>query len=275
MGNDIVTAFGRTYEAGTILFEEKDPGSRMYVIHAGKVKIFRRSGDRQVVLAFLGPGEFFGEMALLEGLPRSASAETVEESTLVEVDANTFEDMLKRNAEVAVRIMRKLSGRVRELDRRVERLLVDNAVGRTVEVLRWLLPHGLVEGQWIRITGEAAHLDITAQAGVPAEQAERIMQRLEIAGCCRREGDELYIAHSDVLDSYASFLSLKRRYEPIHHEEIGTLHKPAPKQAMHRLLRALSLDEKTLEQKREKLLTDYERYISLRERFADKDNGHG
>ena len=105
------------------VFEERDPGSRMYVIRSGKVKIYRHLEGKEVVLAFLGPGEFFGEMALLENLPRSASAMCVEDSVLVEVDAETFEEMIRRNIEIAVRIMRKLASRVRELDARMEKLL--------------------------------------------------------------------------------------------------------------------------------------------------------
>src|SRR4051812_47901749 len=110
------SAFTRDYPAGTVIFEERDPGSRMYVIRSGKVKIYRHLEGKEIVLAFLAPGDFFGEMALLEGLPRSASAMCVEDAQLVEVDQSTFEEMIRRNIEIAVRVMRKLAARVRELD---------------------------------------------------------------------------------------------------------------------------------------------------------------
>jgi hypothetical protein len=66
--------YGREFPAGAVVFEEGDPGSRMYVIHSGEVRIVKRVGAREVELARLGPGEAFGEMALLERQPRSATA---------------------------------------------------------------------------------------------------------------------------------------------------------------------------------------------------------
>ena len=159
----VASALSRNYESGTILFEEHDPGTRLFVIRSGRVKIFRRVASREVVLAMLGPGDFFGEMALLEGLPRSASAEAVDATTVIEVDSQTFEEMIRGNIEIAVRIMRKLASRVRELDRRLQNLLVDSGVGRAVEVLRWLLQQGTPEGEFVRVQGATAHVNIAAQ----------------------------------------------------------------------------------------------------------------
>src|SRR5258708_27035251 len=64
----------RNHPAGTVLFREGDRGATMYVLRSGKVKISKHISDTELTLAVLGPGEFFGEMALLEGLPRSAVA---------------------------------------------------------------------------------------------------------------------------------------------------------------------------------------------------------
>ena len=66
--------YGRDFPAGAVIFEEGDPGSRMYVIQSGEVRILKRVGAREITLARLGAGEAFGEMALLEGQPRSATA---------------------------------------------------------------------------------------------------------------------------------------------------------------------------------------------------------
>ena len=68
---------GRDFPAGAVVFEEGDPGSRMYVIQSGAVRVLKRVGAREIELARLGAGEAFGEMALLEGRPRSATAVVV------------------------------------------------------------------------------------------------------------------------------------------------------------------------------------------------------
>jgi CRP/FNR family transcriptional regulator, cyclic AMP receptor protein len=261
------TALAREYPVGTVLFEERDPGSRMYVIRSGKVKIYRHLEGKEIVLAFLSPGDFFGEMALLENLPRSASAMVVEQAMLVEVDAETFEEMIRRNIEIAVRIMRKLAQRVRELDTRMEKLLVDTAQGRALEVLRWLLPQGLLDGDWVRVHGAAAHLDIVAQAGIPAPQAEGVMRRLKEAGLVAIDGEDLLIAQKDTLDTFAHYLELKRRYG-LALEDVES-ETPSLESSMRRLMGALKLNDHEVNARQKHLANQYSRYIELQKRFRD------
>src|SRR5262252_9045854 len=95
----------RKQPAGTVLFREGDKGSTMYVLRSGKVKIWKHISDTEITLAVLGPGEFFGEMALLEGLPRSAGATVVEDALLIELEAGAFETLIRKNSEIAIRLM--------------------------------------------------------------------------------------------------------------------------------------------------------------------------
>jgi CRP/FNR family transcriptional regulator, cyclic AMP receptor protein len=268
---EALSALTRDYPPGTILFEEHDPGSRMFVIRKGRVRIYRRVGTSEIVLAFLGPGDFFGEMALLENLPRSASASVVEDARLVEVDAATFEEMIRGNSEVAVRIMRKLAARLRDSDHRIETLLVEGAAGRAIEVLRWLLPQGKPEGQWVRLAGAAVHMDLAAQAGIPPGAAENVMRQLEASDCLRIEGSDLLIANAHSLDEYAAFLDLKRKYDHPGAEmpaEAATHEKEDERlRAMQRLLTALKLTPEDLESRQQALASQYRRYAELKRRF--------
>jgi hypothetical protein len=100
---------------GEYLFELGDLGTEMYVIREGSVEILNPGIDSQP-LAVLEKGDFFGEMAILEGAPRTASARAAEDSKLVQIDEATFSRLLRKDPEVAVRIMRKLSSRVRHLE---------------------------------------------------------------------------------------------------------------------------------------------------------------
>lgn len=88
----------------------------MYIVHEGEVEIFRDGPGGPVRLARLEKGDFFGEMALLEDLPRAASARALTPVKLVRVDSFAFDKILRRDPEIAVRIMRKLSRRLRETD---------------------------------------------------------------------------------------------------------------------------------------------------------------
>ncbi len=265
------SAIAREFAPGTLLFEEADPGDRMYVIRSGRVKIFREHGGKELVLAFLEAGDFLGEMALLEGLPRSASAMVVEPSVLIEVDSATFEEMIRRNIEIAVRIMRRLSGRVRALDGRLEKLMVESSLMRALEVLRWLIPQGIIDEGWIRVRGIGPHFDIASQAGIPESQAKSVLRRLESAGCLRFDQEDILIAEKAVLDNYASYLELKREYEPVVAITNAGDPEAAQKRALRRLMGALQLDEQQIHAQQKKLVGKYERYVDLKSRFRALD----
>lgn len=108
------------YYKGQIIFQEGETGGEMYIIQAGVVEIFRaNNGDKRFSL-ILEKGDFFGEMSLLEGISRTMSAQAVEDSELIIINGSTFDQMIKSNIEIAVRMMRKLSLRLRETTEQLE-----------------------------------------------------------------------------------------------------------------------------------------------------------
>jgi CRP-like cAMP-binding protein len=112
------------FAAGHVLFHEGEDGEEMYIIQAGHVAIKKKVKDgTETTLAVLEKGDFFGEMALLERQPRSATAECMEECDLIVINGETFGDMIKSNPEIAVRMLRKQSIRLRETNRQVEHLM--------------------------------------------------------------------------------------------------------------------------------------------------------
>lgn len=101
---------------GHFIFNEGDAGTEMFIIESGVVDIVR--GDRREVLATLEAGDFFGEMAILEDQPRFAGAVAKEEARLLRIDRAHFNDVLTQNVEIAIRIMRKLTARLRRSEQR-------------------------------------------------------------------------------------------------------------------------------------------------------------
>ena len=101
---------------GEFVFKQGDLGTEMFIIHEGVVEILHERVSGPEITAVLEKGDFFGEMSLLEDLPRSASARAKTDIQLVSIDGATFDQMLRRNPEIAVRIMRKLSGRLRHVE---------------------------------------------------------------------------------------------------------------------------------------------------------------
>ncbi len=111
------------FPAGKVLFREGDAGEDMYIIQSGRVAIKKRTGaNKDVTLAVLEKGDFFGEMAVLERMPRSATAEMAEAGDLIVISGDTFGDMIKSNPEIAFRMLRKYSIRLREMVKQIEML---------------------------------------------------------------------------------------------------------------------------------------------------------
>jgi len=128
--HDSLDALRKHFSEGTAIFSEGDLGLSMYVIESGDVQIRKRLGDEVKVLAALSKGDFFGEMCMLEEeTPRSAEAVAVTEVDLAVIDQATFTFMLNRNPEIAIRMMRKLAGRLRETTR-----LLEEALGHAVDL---------------------------------------------------------------------------------------------------------------------------------------------
>src|SRR3954471_8550582 len=134
--NDALERFARDFPAGTVLFEEGQPGHVMYIVVAGEIEIRRRIGQTERTLAVLAAGEFFGEMAILSGRPRSAIAVARTAARLLVIDGTTFEAMLRARPEIALRLIKALAGRLDATNHHVELLLLPTANHRVVQCLR-------------------------------------------------------------------------------------------------------------------------------------------
>src|SRR3954465_9021863 len=129
--------FGKEFPKGTVLFNEGEPGKDMFVLQSGKISISKKVRDVEKVLAVLGPGEFFGEMAIISNKPRNASAVVHDDAKLLVIDPKTFEAMIRGNAEIAVRMIKKLAERLSEADAQIENLLMADPAS---PLLHHLLP---------------------------------------------------------------------------------------------------------------------------------------
>lgn len=110
------------FTAGTYIFHEGELGTEMYIVQEGQVEILREQAQDRPPVAVMEKGDFFGEMSVLEELPRSATARAVTDVKLIRIDGATFESMLRANPEIGIRIMRKLSRRLRDSEGRAREL---------------------------------------------------------------------------------------------------------------------------------------------------------
>src|SRR5687768_11643231 len=109
MSDPLFARFGREYSPGEVLFGEGETGHTMLVIQSGAVRITKSVGGEDKLLAVLGPGEFLGELAILNSKPRTATATAVEPTRCLLIEAKTLEAMVTKNAEISLRLIKKLA----------------------------------------------------------------------------------------------------------------------------------------------------------------------
>lgn len=111
-----------TYNPGDKIFGEGDLGTEMFIIQEGEVHIVKHLGEKHKILTALEKGDFFGEMAVIESAPRTADAIAQTNVTLLAINGSRFDEMIRKNPEIAIRIIRKYSRRLREANRLLETL---------------------------------------------------------------------------------------------------------------------------------------------------------
>ncbi|MGC4121267.1 MAG: cyclic nucleotide-binding domain-containing protein [Myxococcales bacterium] len=249
---------------GTVLFQEGEPGDRMFVIQTGRVQIIKRVGDVRFPLATLGPGDCIGEMALLDGQPRSAEAIVTEDSTLLVVEQGTFENLIRENGEVAVRIMRKLSERLREANRTIEGFLAQNGTLSAIKLLRGLAAPGT--GFRALPPDVSAHA-IAAQAGMPLSEAEVVWKGLKSAGVLVETAGKLLLAPDGTLDDYLAYLDLKQKYDPMTVRELAEA-TGLSEDEVHRVVRRVLTNRLP---GGGGLVDSYQQFLALKRRFEYPD----
>ena len=159
---------------------EGEPSQSMYILLAGRAKVQRSDSEgKEVILAVLSSGEFFGEMSLIDDAPRSASVITLESCEFMAVSKEAFKAMLVQSPEVTMAVMRGLVRRLREADKKIETLALLDVYGR---VARVLLDFSELVGSERIVKNKLPRQEIAKMIGASREMVSRVMKGLEIDG---------------------------------------------------------------------------------------------
>ncbi|HSN64450.1 MAG: Crp/Fnr family transcriptional regulator [Azonexus sp.] len=163
----------------------------LIVLLTGRAKVtnFDEEG-REIILAWLGPGEFFGEMGLIDGSPRSASVVAVEPCELLSIGKTEFQRCMQDNFQVAQKLMQILVRRLREADRNIESLALLDVYGR---VARLLLDLSEEEGGKRLVKQKISKQDMARMIGASREMVSKVMRDLEVGGYIISSGDQITI----------------------------------------------------------------------------------
>lgn len=167
----------RVFRAGEVIFHRDDPGQVLYVIRTGRVKICLTGPEGQeIVLALFGAGDYFGELALLDGQPRSASAVAVEPTEALALQRSDFIHAVERHPRIAISVLHVLAQRLRQTDSMVEDLLFLDVHGRVAKKLLELAEtHGAPTKEGIRIELRLTQGELASMVGASRESVNKVM----------------------------------------------------------------------------------------------------
>jgi CRP/FNR family transcriptional regulator, cyclic AMP receptor protein len=170
----------RNYPKGRTIVAEGEPSQSLYILLSGRAKVQRSDSEgKEVILAVLMSGEFFGEMSLIDDAPRSASVITLESCDFLAINKENFKAMLNQNADLGMAVMRGLVRRLREADKKIETLALLDVYGRVARVLLDFSEN--VGGERI-VKAKLPRQEIAKMIGASREMVSRVMKGLEIDG---------------------------------------------------------------------------------------------
>jgi CRP-like cAMP-binding protein len=198
-------AVPRSFPAGTRVFHEGDSSDACYIVSEGSFRVTREHSDgRAITLATLGPGEIFGELAMLDGDKRSASAESITDGTLLALPANDVRSLLARNPEIALKLVAGLVRRLRAANARLSRQSFQTVPSRVAGILLQLSRDSQPadgEGE-VEVTIRMNQTDLAQLAGTSRESVSRFLAELERAGVVRSGRGRVTVLQPGKLRNY-------------------------------------------------------------------------
>jgi CRP/FNR family transcriptional regulator, cyclic AMP receptor protein len=179
-------AVPRSFPDNTRVFHEGDQSDACYIVRSGSFRVTREHSDgRAITLATLGPGDIFGELAMLDGEVRSASVEAIGDGELLALPGGDVRALLARNPEITVKLVAALVRRLRQANERISRQSFQTVPSRVAGVLSQLAAEESPGGHGSGVTIRMNQVDLAQLAGTSRESVSRFLAELERAGVVR------------------------------------------------------------------------------------------
>lgn len=187
----------RSIPRSTTVISSGDATDSLYIVLSGRLKVMMSDAEgKEVILTILGPGEFFGEMGLIDDEPRSATVVAIEPCELLSIAKRDFKKCLAENFEMAMAVMRGLMRRLREADRKIGSLALLDVYGRVARLLLDMSEN--VEGEKM-VTKRLPKQDIAKMIGASREMVSRVMKDLQMGGYIEVRGSNIVLRDNIVL----------------------------------------------------------------------------
>ena len=199
-------AMPRRYDAGTVVFNEGDEGSTCYIVRSGRARAIRAHPDgRSITLAHFGPGDIFGELAMLDGERRSATVEATEDTEAIAILSDDMHRLLREHPDISVKLIVALGRRLRRTNERLARQSFQTVQSRVAAALAQLVaaagpdPGDTVKRDVLITTTQA---ELAQLAGSSRESASRFLAVLERAGIITQGRGRLTVHDPEALGRY-------------------------------------------------------------------------
>jgi len=185
----------KNFDNGNLIFLEESEGENLFFVVEGSVKITRLSKDgREVILAILNAGDFFGEMSLLDGESRSANVIALEKTEVLSLNREHFLEVLHECPQIAIQLLKEMTSRLRKSDRQIVSLSLSDAEKRiALCIVRFADEQGTIRNGQVTIPKIPIQQDIANMAGTSRETVSRAMSLLVDEEYIERNGRELKI----------------------------------------------------------------------------------
>jgi CRP-like cAMP-binding protein len=192
----------RVFEAGESIFEQGERGDAMFIIRAGRVRIYSAGeGGTELTLNVYGGGDFFGEFSLIDGEPRSASAEAIEKTESLVLQHKDLIAILSDHPQIAISLMRGLVSRLRYTTEYAEDLAFLSVNGRVASRLLELMQrHGVQSEAGMEISVPVSIPQLSGLAAAPPEIVQRILDFYELGGILSWEGERVTVRDPATLE---------------------------------------------------------------------------
>jgi CRP-like cAMP-binding protein len=200
------TLRARRFRRGEVLFHEGDPGDALFIVTAGAVKVVVPSEDGdEAILATLRRGDFFGELALLDGAPRSASAIALEPTEVLALPRDQFRALIATEPAIRDALLASLAGELRRLTTHVAELHFLDLTGRlAARLARLAEEHGeRLENGEIRLDAPLTQSDLAAMIGATRQSVNKLLGEFEAGGLLRIERDNIVVPSLERLATVA------------------------------------------------------------------------
>ncbi len=197
----------RTFARGMVLFHKGSPGQRLYLIESGQVRIFvLGDAGTEITLNIHGPGECFGELALLDGGPRSAGAVAIVPAVTYTLEQEDFLDLVEAHPRLARRALELVTERLRHLTAHVESMAMLDMQGRVAACLLDLAEHhGQATEAGVVLQVPLTQAELASYVAATRESVNKALGALRTEGLIRHEGHVLAVLDMDGLRSKISY----------------------------------------------------------------------